>query len=58
MEGIDCIPNHNLNMLSYKIIYHYVNTISSIKKMIFKIIYDIGLGTDLVAIEPPIPYYY
>ena len=44
-------------MLSYKIIYYYVNAISSIKKMIFKIIYGIWLSSDLVAIEPPISYY-
>ena len=45
-------------MLSYKILYQYVNTISSIKKVSFKIIDDIWLSWDLVAIEPPISYYY
>ena len=44
-------------MLSYKIIYPYVNTISSIKKMIFEIIDDIWLSSYLVAIEPPISYF-
>ena len=43
-------------MLSYKIIYPYVNNISSIKKMIFEIIDDIWLSSYLVAIEPPISY--
>ena len=44
-------------MLSNNIVYHYVNTISFIKKVILKIIYDIWLSWDLVAIELPISYY-